>query len=202
MKFRNNVYTIVLEGPDGVGKTTLASKLYTVIKQRIPGEFTVGIYKEPHRQGLETAEDYIRDRFRTVRMVNEDARNSMFHIAIIDRYNPSTRIYNRDSFTYSITARLLEIGVPVPNRIVILNHEPFTPEWSMWLDNVARTSKERSKMISVSIAYEYYPLFIRHSCSLRTVLIRPTTPGLVEEVYGIVEDDVVSRFASMLVGDA
>ncbi|MFQ6613693.1 MAG: deoxynucleoside kinase [Fidelibacterota bacterium] len=150
------LYYVAVEGPIGVGKTSLVRKMGEKLNARLVLEefeanpFLADFYKDPDRYAFQTQLFFLLQRYRQ----QQDLRQvDMFHNLLItdymfikDRLFASLTLKEREMNLYDTVANLLERNVLRPDLVIYLQADTDT-----LMDNIAK----RGRSFEDNISYEY-----------------------------------------------
>lgn len=148
-----NLYYVAIEGPIGVGKTSLANLLSERLGARLIMEgfdenpFLSDFYDEPERYAFQTQLYFLLQRYQ---QQQELRQVDMFHNLIIadymfvkDRLFASLNLDEKEMTLYDTVANLLEKNVINPDLVIFLQADTNT-----LMRNIARRGREMEKNIS------------------------------------------------------
>ena len=151
-----NLYYIAIEGPIGVGKTSLSRLLAERLKARLILEefqdnpFLKDFYEDPERYAFQTQLYFLLRRYQ---QQQELRQVDLFHNLVIsdymfvkDRLFASLNLNEREMALYDTVANLLEKNVINPDLVIYLQADTHT-----LLKNIAR----RGRDFETHISYEY-----------------------------------------------
>ncbi|NOZ75803.1 MAG: deoxynucleoside kinase [FCB group bacterium] len=150
------LYYVAVEGPIGVGKTSLVRKMGEKLNARLVLEefednpFLADFYKDPDRYAFQTQLFFLLQRYRQ----QQDLRQvDMFHNLLItdymfvkDRLFASLTLKEREMNLYDTVANLLERNVLSPDLVIYLQADTDT-----LMANIAN----RGRSFEDNISYEY-----------------------------------------------
>ncbi len=151
-----HLYYIAIEGPIGVGKTSLVNLLSkqlgarTVFEEFDGNPFLPEFYKDPERFAFQTQLWFLLQRYQQ----QQDLRQvDMFHNLLItdymfvkDRLFASLNLNENEMGLYDSIANLLERNVISPDLVIYLQADT---------DTLMRNISKRSRSYETSISYEY-----------------------------------------------
>ncbi len=150
------LYYVAVEGPIGVGKTSLVRKMGEKLGARLVLEefednpFLADFYKNPDRFAFQTQLYFLLQRYR---QQQELRQVDMFHNLLItdymfvkDRLFASLTLKEREMNLYDTVANLLERNVLSPDLVIYLQADTDT-----LMDNITK----RGRTYEEPIAYEY-----------------------------------------------
>ncbi|HBN45739.1 MAG TPA: deoxynucleoside kinase [Candidatus Marinimicrobia bacterium] len=148
-----NLYYVAIEGPIGVGKTSLANLLSERLGARLILEgfdenpFLADFYEEPERYAFQTQLFFLLQRYQ---QQQELRQVDMFHNLLIadymfvkDRLFASLNLDEKEMTLYDTVANLLEKNVINPDLVIYLQADTNT-----LMRNIARRGREMEKNIS------------------------------------------------------
>ena len=148
-----NLYYVAIEGPIGVGKTSLANLLSERLGARLILEgfdenpFLSEFYEEPERYAFQTQLFFLLQRYQ---QQQELRQVDMFHNLLIsdymfvkDRLFASLNLYEKEMSLYDMVANLLEKNVINPDLVIYLQADTDT-----LMRNIARRGRDMEKNIS------------------------------------------------------
>jgi deoxyadenosine/deoxycytidine kinase len=126
---------IVIEGPIGVGKTTLARKLaqslgaQTVLEQPEKNPFLASFYQDPGRHALSTQLSFLLQRTKQIQqLMDEDGMFPYKYVADFmierDRLFAQTILNEHEWELYQSIYKQLTIATPTPDRVIYLQASP------------------------------------------------------------------------------
>lgn len=148
-----NLYYVAIEGPIGVGKTSLAKLLSDRLGARLIMEgfdenpFLSDFYEEPERYAFQTQLFFLLQRYQ---QQQELRQVDMFHNLLIadymfvkDRLFASLNLGEKEMSLYDTVANLLEKNVINPDLVIYLQADTDT-----LMRNIARRGRDMEKNIS------------------------------------------------------
>ena len=122
---------IVIEGPIGVGKTTLACKIAeslgseTLLEQPKDNPFLANFYQNPKSHALSAQLFFLLQRIKRIQqLVNRDGIFPNNYVADFmierDRLFAETNLNEKELFLYQSIYEQLTISVPAPDRVIYL----------------------------------------------------------------------------------
>ena len=151
-----NLYYVAIEGPIGVGKTSLAKLMSTELGARLVLEefdenpFLPDFYKDPERYGFQTQLFYLLQRYR---QQQELRQGDMFqkllltdYMFVKDRLFASLNLNEKEMYLYDKVANLLEKNVIKPDLVIYLQADTDT-----LMKNISLRGRDMEK----DIASEY-----------------------------------------------
>jgi len=148
-----NLYYVAIEGPIGVGKTSLAKLLSERLGARLILEgfdenpFLSDFYDEPERYAFQTQLFFLLQRYQ---QQQELRQVDMFHNLLVadymfvkDRLFASLNLDEKEMTLYETVANLLERNVINPDLVIYLQADTNT-----LMRNIARRGREMEKNIS------------------------------------------------------
>jgi len=148
-----NLYYVAIEGPIGVGKTSLAKLLSDRLGARLIQEgfeenpFLSEFYDEPERYAFQTQLFFLLQRYQ---QQQELRQVDMFHNLLIadymfvkDRLFASLNLDEKEMTLYDTVAKLLEKNVINPDLVIYLQADTDT-----LMRNIARRGREMEQNIS------------------------------------------------------
>jgi|TARA_B110000240_G_scaffold197612_1_gene253488 deoxyguanosine kinase len=151
-----NLYYIAIEGPIGVGKTSLANLMSKELSARLVREefdenpFLPDFYKDPERFAFQTQLFFLLQRYR---QQQELRQVDMFQKLLItdymfvkDRLFASLNLSEKEMQLYDTVANLLERNIIKPDLVIYLQADTDT-----LMKNIAKRGRE----METGITYEY-----------------------------------------------
>jgi len=151
-----NLYYIAIEGPIGVGKTSLANLMSKELSARLVREefdenpFLPDFYKDPERFAFQTQLFFLLQRYR---QQQELRQVDMFQKLLItdymfvkDRLFASLNLGEKEMQLYDTVANLLERNIIKPDLVIYLQADTDT-----LMKNIAKRGRE----METDITYEY-----------------------------------------------
>ena len=151
-----NLYYIAIEGPVGVGKTSLANLMSKELSARLVREefdenpFLPDFYKDPERFAFQTQLFFLLQRYR---QQQELRQVDMFQKLLItdymfvkDRLFASLNLGEKEMQLYDTVANLLERNIIKPDLVIYLQADTDT-----LMKNIAKRGRE----METGITYEY-----------------------------------------------
>ena len=151
-----NLYYIAIEGPIGVGKTSLANLMSKELSARLVREefdenpFLPDFYKDPERFAFQTQLFFLLQRYR---QQQELRQVDMFQKLLItdymfvkDRLFASLNLSEKEMQLYDTVANLLERNIIKPDLVIYLQADTDT-----LMKNIAKRGRE----METGISYEY-----------------------------------------------
>lgn len=192
--------TIIVEGPIGVGKTSLANLLSKEMKARLVLEkaeenpFLRSFYKDPEQYAFQTQLFFLLSRYRQMEALFQI--DLFEEIAICDYFLPKDRIFasltlkEEELALYEQIYNLLKPRAPVPDLVVYLQ---ATPE--VLLDRITQRGRDFEKEISPEyltelihaynrffFSYDESPLLIIQTQQIDFVKNRAELEDLVRQI--------------------
>lgn len=148
-----NLYYVAIEGPIGVGKTSLASLLAERLGARLVREefeenpFLPDFYKDPDRYAFQTQLFFLLQRYQQ----QQDLRQvDMFHNLLItdymfikDRLFASLNLSDKEMDLYDSVANMLERNVINPDLVIYLQADTAT-----LMENITRRGRDFERDMS------------------------------------------------------
>ena len=151
-----NLYYVAIEGPIGVGKTSLANLLAEKLAARKVLEdfednpFLADFYEEPERFAFQTQLFFLLQRYQ---QQQELRQVDIFHNLLItdymfikDRLFASLNLNEKEMNLYDTIANLLEKNVINPDMVIYLQADT---------DTLVKNINKRQRTFEVNISYEY-----------------------------------------------
>ena len=151
-----NLYYIAIEGPIGVGKTSLANLMSKELSARLVREefdenpFLPDFYKDPERFAFQTQLFFLLQRYRQqqeLRQVNMFQKLLVTdYMFVKDRLFASLNLGEKEMQLYDTVANLLERNIIKPDLVIYLQADTDT-----LMKNIAKRGRE----METDITYEY-----------------------------------------------
>ena len=151
-----NLYYIAIEGPIGVGKTSLANMMSKELGARLVLEafeenpFLPDFYKDPERYAFQTQLFFLLQRYR---QQQELRQVDMFQNLLItdymflkDRLFASLNLSEKEMHLYDTVANLLERNIIKPDMVIYLQADT---------DTLMKNIAQRGREMETEITYEY-----------------------------------------------
>ena len=151
-----NLYYVAIEGPIGVGKTSLANLLAEklgarkVLEDFEDNPFLADFYEEPERFAFQTQLFFLLQRYQ---QQQELRQVDIFHNQLItdymfikDRLFASLNLNEKEMNLYDTIANLLEKNVINPDMVIYLQADT---------DTLVKNINKRQRTFEVNISYEY-----------------------------------------------
>ena len=151
-----NLYYIAIEGPIGVGKTSLANLMSKELSARLVREefdenpFLPDFYKDPERFAFQTQLFFLLQRYR---QQQELRQVDMFQKLLItdymfvkDRLFASLNLGEKEMQLYDTVANLLERNIIKPDLVIYLQADT---------DTLMKNISKRGREMETGITYEY-----------------------------------------------
>ena len=151
-----NLYYVAIEGPIGVGKTSLANLLAEklgarkVLEDFEDNPFLADFYEEPERFAFQTQLFFLLQRYQ---QQQELRQVDIFHNLLItdymfikDRLFASLNLNEKEMNLYDTIANLLEKNVITPDMVIYLQADT---------DTLVKNINKRQRTFEVNISYEY-----------------------------------------------
>lgn len=151
-----NLYYIAIEGPIGVGKTSLANLMSKELSARLVREefdenpFLPDFYKDPERFAFQTQLFFLLQRYR---QQQELRQVDMFQKLLItdymfvkDRLFASLNLSEKEMQLYDTVANLLERNIIKPDLVIYLQADT---------DTLMKNISKRGREMETGITYEY-----------------------------------------------
>jgi deoxyadenosine/deoxycytidine kinase len=151
-----NLYYVAIEGPIGVGKTSLANLLAEklgarkVLEDFEDNPFLADFYEEPERFAFQTQLFFLLQRYQ---QQQELRQVDIFHNLLItdymfikDRLFASLNLNEKEMNLYDTIANLLEKNVINPDMVIYLQADT---------DTLVKNINKRQRTFEVNISYEY-----------------------------------------------
>ena len=151
-----NLYYIALEGPIGVGKTSLAQMLSQVLSTRLVLEdfednpFLSDFYNDPERFAFQTQLFFLLQRYRQQQELRQvDMFQKLLvtdYMFVKDRLFASLNLDEKEMQLYDTVANLLERNVIKPDLVIYLQADT-----DLLMENIAKRGRRMEK----NITWEY-----------------------------------------------
>ncbi len=151
-----NLYYIAIEGPIGVGKTSLANLMSKELSARLVREefdenpFLPDFYKDPERFAFQTQLFFLLQRYRQQQELRQvDMFQKLLvtdYMFVKDRLFASLNLNEKEMQLYDTVANLLERNVIKPDMVIYLQADTDT-----LMNNIAKRGREMEE----EITYEY-----------------------------------------------
>ncbi len=151
-----NLYYVAIEGPIGVGKTSLAKLMSTELGARLVLEefdenpFLPDFYKDPERYGFQTQLFFLLQRYRQQQELRQvDMFQKLLltdYMFVKDRLFASLNLNEKEMYLYDKVANLLEKNVIKPDLVIYLQADTDT-----LMKNISLRGRDMEK----DIASEY-----------------------------------------------
>lgn len=151
-----NLYYVAIEGPIGVGKTSLAKLMSTELGARLVLEefdenpFLPDFYKDPERYGFQTQLFFLLQRYRQQQELRQvDMFQKLLltdYMFVKDRLFASLNLNEKEMYLYDKVANLLEKNVIKPDLVIYLQADTDT-----LMKNISLRGRDMEK----DIALEY-----------------------------------------------
>jgi len=151
-----NLYYVAIEGPIGVGKTSLAKLLAeklgarTVLEDFEDNPFLSDFYEDPERFAFQTQLNFLIQRYQ---QQQELRQVDIFHNLLItdymfikDRLFASLNLNEKEMNLYDTIANLLEKNVINPDLVIYLQADT---------DTLMKNTSKRNRSFEVNISYKY-----------------------------------------------
>ena len=151
-----NLYYVAIEGPIGVGKTSLAKLLAeklgarTVLEDFEDNPFLSDFYEDPERFSFQTQLNFLIQRYQ---QQQELRQVDIFHNLLItdymfikDRLFASLNLNEKEMNLYDTIANLLEKNVINPDLVIYLQADT---------DTLMKNISKRNRSFEVNISYKY-----------------------------------------------
>ena len=151
-----NLYYVAIEGPIGVGKTSLAKLLAeklgarTVLEDFEDNPFLSDFYEDPERFAFQTQLNFLIQRYQ---QQQELRQVDIFHNLLItdymfikDRLFASINLNEKEMNLYDTIANLLEKNVINPDLVIYLQADT---------DTLMKNISKRNRSFEVNISYKY-----------------------------------------------
>jgi len=151
-----NLYYIAIEGPIGVGKTSLVKLISKQLEARVVLEsfednpFLADFYEEPEQYAFQTQLFFLLQRYQQ----QQDLRQvDMFHNLLItdymfvkDRLFASLNLKDKEMTLYDTVANLLERNIVSPDLVIYLQADTAT---------LMKNISKRGRKFEKNVAFEY-----------------------------------------------
>ncbi len=151
-----NLYSIAIEGPIGVGKTSLANLMSKELSARLVREefdenpFLPDFYKDPERFAFQTQLFFLLQRYRQQQELRQvDMFQKLLvtdYMFVKDRLFASLNLGEKEMQLYDTVANLLERNIIKPDLVIYLQADTDT-----LMKNIALRGRE----METDITYEY-----------------------------------------------
>ena len=151
-----NLYYIAIEGPIGVGKTSLANLMSKELSARLVREefdenpFLPDFYKDPERFAFQTQLFFLLQRYRKQQELRQvDMFQKLLvtdYMFVKDRLFASLNLGEKEMQLYDTVANLLERNIIKPDLVIYLQADTDT-----LMKNIAKRGRE----METDITYEY-----------------------------------------------
>ena len=151
-----NLYYIAIEGPIGVGKTSLANLMSKELSARLVREefdenpFLPDFYKDPERFAFQTQLFFLVQRYRQQQELRQvDMFQKLLvtdYMFVKDRLFASLNLGEKEMQLYDTVANLLERNIIKPDLVIYLQADTDT-----LMKNIAKRGRE----METDITYEY-----------------------------------------------
>ena len=151
-----NLYYIAIEGPIGVGKTSLANMMSKELGARLVLEafeenpFLPDFYKDPERYAFQTQLFFLLQRYRQQQELRQvDMFQNLLitdYMFVKDRLFASLNLGEKEMQLYDTVANLLERNIIKPDLVIYLQADTDT-----LMKNIAKRGRE----METGITYEY-----------------------------------------------
>ena len=151
-----NLYYIAIEGPIGVGKTSLANLMSKELSARLVREefdenpFLPDFYKDPERFAFQTQLFFLLQRYRQQQELRQvDMFQKLLvtdYMFVKDRLFASLNLGEKEMQLYDTVANLLERNIINPDLVIYLQADTDT-----LMKNIAKRGRE----METDITYEY-----------------------------------------------
>lgn len=151
-----NLYYIAIEGPIGVGKTSLANLMSKELSARLVREefdenpFLPDFYKDPERFAFQTQLFFLLQRYRQQQELRQvDMFQKLLvtdYMFVKDRLFASLNLSEKEMQLYDTVANLLERNIIKPDLVIYLQADTDT-----LMKNIAKRGRE----METGITYEY-----------------------------------------------
>jgi deoxyguanosine kinase len=151
-----NLYYIAIEGPIGVGKTSLANLMANELSARLVLEefdenpFLPDFYKDPERYGFQTQLFFLLQRYRQQQELRQvDMFQKLLvtdYMFVKDRLFASLNLNEKEMQLYDTVANLLERNIIRPDLVIYLQADT---------DTLMKNILKRGRSMENEITYEY-----------------------------------------------
>ena len=151
-----NLYYIALEGPIGVGKTSLANLMTKELGARLVLEefeenpFLPDFYKDPERYAFQTQLFFLLQRYRQQQELRQvDMFQKLLvtdYMFVKDRLFASLNLGEKEMQLYDTVANLLERNIIKPDLVIYLQADT---------DTLMKNIAQRGREMETDITYEY-----------------------------------------------
>ena len=151
-----NLYYIAIEGPIGVGKTSLANLMTKELGARLVLEefeenpFLPDFYKDPERYAFQTQLFFLLQRYRQQQELRQvDMFQKLLvtdYMFVKDRLFASLNLGEKEMQLYDTVANLLERNIIKPDLVIYLQADT---------DTLMKFSSQRGRAMEDIITYEY-----------------------------------------------
>ena len=151
-----NLYYIAIEGPIGVGKTSLANLLSKELSARLVREefdenpFLPDFYKDPERFAFQTQLFFLLQRYRQQQELRQvDMFQKLLvtdYMFVKDRLFASLNLGEKEMQLYDTVANLLERNIIKPDLVIYLQADT---------DTLMKNIAQRGREMETDITYEY-----------------------------------------------
>ncbi len=151
-----NLYYIAIEGPIGVGKTSLANLMSKELSARLVREefdenpFLPDFYKDPERFAFQTQLFFLLQRYRQQQGLRQvDMFQKLLvtdYMFVKDRLFASLNLGEKEMQLYDTVANLLERNIIKPDLVIYLQADT---------DTLMKNIAQRGREMETDITYEY-----------------------------------------------
>ena len=151
-----NLYYIAIEGPIGVGKTSLANLMSKELSARLVREefdenpFLPDFYKDPERFAFQTQLFFLLQRYRQQQELRQvDMFQKLLvtdYMFVKDRLFASLNLGEKEMQLYDTVANLLERNIIKPDLVIYLQADT---------DTLMKNIAQRGREMETDITYEY-----------------------------------------------
>ena len=151
-----NLYYIAIEGPIGVGKTSLANLMTKELGARLVLEefeenpFLPDFYKDPERYAFQTQLFFLLQRYRQQQELRQvDMFQQLLvtdYMFVKDRLFASLNLGEKEMQLYDTVANLLERNIIKPDMVIYLQADT---------DTLMKNIAQRGREMETEITYEY-----------------------------------------------